>query len=162
MVIHRHAVTFYPTAFAWTTCRPGNAATARGPEECLPRIGGHSPERALEHRASARDDAVAVLDEYFKMFQNASISLNMLENASGPRNNDNVSLRQDRQDALPRGTAYLWIIPKMIMINNNSEYSNVDNMPIRQDHEDALRGRRFSTVAPLRCKITITPKARCF
>ena len=47
----------------------------------------------------------------------------------------------------------------MIMINNNNNQDyNVDNMPIRQDHEDALRGRRFSTVAPLRCKITITPR----
>ena len=35
-------------------------------------------------------------------------------------------------------------------------------MPIRQDHEDALRGHRFLTVAPLRCKIAIIPKARCF
>ena len=50
----------------------------------------------------------------------------------------------------------------MIMINNKKQDYNNDNMPIRRDHEDALRGRRFSTVAPLRCKITITPKARCF
>ena len=59
--------------------------------------------------------------ECFRMLQNASKCSGMLQNASKcfnipehagkcfgtPRNNDNVSLRQDRKDALPRGTAYL-------------------------------------------------------
>ena len=55
-------------------------------------------------------------------------------------NNDNVSLRQDRKDVLPRGANYAWIIMitirrRMIMIiimDNNV------HVPFLQDREDAL------------------------
>ena len=56
------------------------------------------------------------------------------------RNNDNVPLRQDRKDALPRGAEYAWIIMItirrrriMIIIMDNNVH-----VPFLQDREDAL------------------------
>ena len=54
--------------------------------------------------------------------------------------NDNVPLRQDRKDALPRGTEYAWIIMitirrrriMIIIMDNNVHVSFL------QDREDAL------------------------
>ena len=88
-----------------------------------------------------------------------------MPNNNNDNNTNGVPLRQDHEDALPRGTTYsliIMLLPKASVSrtrcgrvhilsmyntdNNNNAYNNNNNIhePFRQDHKDALPRDTYS------------------